>query len=271
MKKTEKTIARDESVDSEKQPLLSHLLALRKLLMSCGIAILIGFVAAFYLLCDHLMAFIIDPITARGIDIIYTAVSEALTTQLKVSFVAGVVIVSPFLFYQIWAFIKPALYDNEIKLFRILFFVALALFLFGIVFCYQYVYTLALNFFFVAGENLATPMLSIDKYINFLFGFILPFGIVFELPVAIYMMTRVGWVNYKKLSSARKFVFFGIFVIAAILTPPDVVSQCMLGLPMFLLYEVGVQVSRFTKSKPRSEYDIDLDAVEEEAQQEAEK
>lgn len=251
--KPEKAVRHDHAVDSEKQPLLSHLMALRTLLMHCGIAILVGFIAAFYFLCEPLMNFIISPITARGIDIIYTAVSEALTTQLKVSFIAGVVLVSPYLFYQIWAYVKPALYENEIRLFRILFVIALLLFLTGIVFCYQYVYTLALNFFFVAGENLATPMLSIDKYIGFLFGFILPFGIVFELPVAIYMFSRLGWVNYQQLSSSRKFVFFGIFVIAAILTPPDVVSQVMLGVPMYLLYEVGVQVSRFTKPRERKE------------------
>ena len=252
-KKPEKVKKHDQAVDSEKQPLLYHLMALRTLLMHCGAAILIGFIASFYFLCEPLMSFIISPITARGIDIIYTAVSEALTTQIKVSFVAGVVVVSPYLFYQIWAYVKPALYDNEIRLFRLLFIIALGLFLSGIFFCYQYVYTLALNFFFVAGENLATPMLSIDKYIGFLFGFILPFGIVFELPVAIYMFARLGWVDYALLSSSRKFVFFGIFVFAAILTPPDVVSQCMQGIPMFLLYEVGVQVSRFTKPRERKE------------------
>ena len=251
--KPEKSVTHNQSVDSEKQPLLFHLMALRTLLMHCGIAILIGFVAAFYFLCEPVMNFITAPINARGIQIIYTAVSEALTTQLKVSFIAGVVLVSPYLFYQIWAYVKPALYDNEIRLFRILFIIALLLFLTGIVFCYQYVYMLALNFFFVAGENLATPMLSIDKYIGFLFGFILPFGIVFELPVAIYMFTRLGWVDYQLLSSSRKFVILGIFVIAAILTPPDVVSQCMLGIPMYLLYEVGVQVSRFTKPRERKE------------------
>lgn len=253
MKKPKQAAAHNSAVDSEKQPLLTHLMALRTLLMHCGIAILVGFIAAFYFLCTPLMNFITAPITARGIEIIYTAVSEALTTQIKVSFVAGVVVVSPYLFYQVWAYVKPALYDNEIRLFRVLFVIALALFLTGIVFCYQYVYSLALNFFFVAGENLATPMLSIDKYIDFLFGFILPFGIVFELPVAIYMFARIGWVNYEMLSSSRKYVILAIAVIAAILTPPDVVSQTMLGAPMYLLYEVGVQVSRFTKPRAPKE------------------
>ena len=241
----------DEQVKEQVQPLLSHLLAMRKLVMSCLIAVVVGFVVAFYFLCTPVMAFIVQPIEARGVQVIYTAVSEALVTQLKVSLVVGVILVSPFIFYQIWAFVKPALYDNEIRVFRILFFVALILFLTGVVFCYRYVYELALNFFLVAGENLATPMLSIDKYVGFLFSFILPFGVVFELPVAIYMATRMGWVDYHKLSAWRKYVFFGIFVIAAILTPPDVVSQVMLGVPMYLLYEVGVQVSRFTRKHRR--------------------
>ena len=133
-----------------------------------------------------------------------------------------------------------------------LFFLALLLFLMGVVFCYRAVYMLALDFFLVSGENLATPMLSIDKYVGFLFSFVLPFGLVFELPVAIYMLTRVGLVNYEMLSKTRKFVILAIFVIAAILTPPDIVSQVMLGIPMLLLFEVGVQVSRFVKPRERS-------------------
>lgn len=238
-----------EQLNEQAQPLLYHLNAMRKLFVACAVAVLVGFVVAFYLLCEPLMRFITSPIEARGVQIIYTAVSEALVTQFKVSLVAGIVVVSPFLFYQIWAFVKPALYENEIRVFRMLFTIALLLFLLGIFFCYRYVYGLALNFFLVAGENLATPMLSIDKYVGFLFSFILPFGVVFELPVAIYMAARMGLVTYKQLASGRKFVFFGIFIAAAILTPPDVVSQIMLGLPMYVLYEVGVQVSRFTKNR----------------------
>ena len=248
-KNTEKADKRRKSVNAEVQPLLYHLMALRRLLTACVIAVLVGFVASFYLLCEPLMHFITSPIEARGVSIIYTAVSEALTTQIKISLVAGVVVVSPFLFYQIWSFIKPALYDNEIRVFRLLVGIALVLFLSGITFCYRYVYGLALNFFLVAGEDLATPMLSIDKYVGFLFSFILPFGVVFELPIAIYMATRMGWVDYQTLAGGRKYVFLGIFVLAAILTPPDVVSQVMLGVPMFVLYEIGVQVSRFTKNR----------------------
>lgn len=248
-KKQEEGQTHDDQVKSSTQPLISHLMALRKLLVACAIAILAGFVLSFYLLCNPLMDFITSPISSRGITLIYTAVSEAMTTKLKVSLISGIVVVSPFIFYQIWSFIKPALYENEIRTFRVLFFLGLFMFLLGVVFCYRYVYELALNFFIIAGEDLATPMLSIDKYVGFLFSFVLPFGVVFELPIAVYMGTRLGWVDHAKLSHCRKYVFFGIFVLAAILTPPDVVSQIMLGVPIYILYEVGVLVSRFTKNR----------------------
>lgn len=239
----------DADVTGNTQPLISHLMAFRKLVISVLAAVLVGFVIAFYFVCSPLMKFITSPIEARGVQIIYTAVSEAFTTQLKLSLVAGVVLASPFIFYQLWAFVKPALYENEIRLFRVLFFVALFLFLAGIAFCYGYVYELALNLFLVAGEDLAMPMLSIDKYVSFLFSFLLPFGVVFELPVAIFIMVRMGLVTVSQLTSSRKFVFFGIFVLAAILTPPDIISQMMLGLPMYVLYEVSVLVARFTKPR----------------------
>lgn len=237
----------DQEVEGKKQTLLTHLMALRNLLIHCFVAVLVGFVLSFYLLCSPIMAFIEAPIQQRGIEMIYTAVNEALTTQLKVSLLSGVVVVSPYIVFELWRFIKPALYDNEIRLFRAMFFVALLLFLTGIVFCYKYVYELALNFFLVSGEGVATPMLSIDKYVSFQVSFMLPFGVVFELPVVIYMATRKSIVTYAQLAKNRKYVFFGIFVLAAILTPPDVISQIMLGLPMYVLYEISVQVARLTK------------------------
>lgn len=227
--------------------ILEHVMALRKMLIRCVIAVAISFVAAFYLVCTPLMEFITEPIRQRGVEIIFTTVSESLTTQLKLSLLAGAVIVSPFIFYQIWAFVKPALYEDEIRAFRPLFFVALFLFIAGVLFCYWCVYELAIDFFLVAGENMAKPMLSIDRYVSFLLGFLLPFGVVFELPVAIYMATRKGLVTHQKLASSRKYVCFVIFLLAAILTPPDVVSQIMLGLPMYLLYEISVQIARFVK------------------------
>ena len=210
-----------------------------------------AFFLVYYLAIDRLMGWITGPIVERGIEIIYTAMSEALMTKFKVALIASVVVSSPVIIGQIWGFIKPALYPKEKKAFRALFFVALVLFLLGVVFCYMAVYLLAVDFFLVAGDNLATPMLSIDKYVSFLFGFIIPFGVAFQLPVALYLTTRMGWTDYRMLASKRKFVIFGIFILAAVLTPPDVVSQLALGLPMILLYEVGIQACRLTRPRER--------------------
>ena len=237
--------------DGSQAPLLTHLLALRKVLFISALAVVIAFFLVYYLAIDYLMAWITGPIVERGIEIIYTAMSEALVTKFKVGLIASVIVASPVIIGQIWGFIKPALYPKEKKAFRILFFIALFLFLLGVTFCYLAVYLLAVDFFLVAGDQLATPMLSIDKYVSFLFGFIVPFGVAFQLPVALYLTTRMGWTNYQSLASKRKFVILGIFVLAAILTPPDVVSQLALGLPMILLYEIGVQVCRITKPRTR--------------------
>ena len=172
--------------------------------------------------------------------------------QMLLALLAGVIIASPVVIWEIWGFIKPALYPQEKRKFRLLFVLALLLFLTGVVFCYFAVYSLAVDFFLVAGDSLATPMLSIDKYVSFLFGFLVPFGVAFQLPVVLYLTTRVGLTTPDMLRSKRKYVILAIFVLAAILTPPDVVSQVALGLPMCGLYEIGILVSRCTKARERA-------------------
>ena len=240
------------TIQEKRSSLLSHLLALRKVVIISAVAVIAAFLAVFYFVIDALMNWIIGPISARGIEIIYTAMSEALMTKFKVALIAAVIVASPVVIWQAWGFIKPALYPQEQKAFRILFFLALLLFLLGVMFCYFAVYTLAVDFFLIQGDGLATPMLSIDKYVNFLFGFIVPFGVAFQLPVFLYLTTRMGWTNYKMLSTKRKYVLLGIFVVAAILTPPDVVSQVALGVPLYVLFEIGVQVARLTKPRERA-------------------
>ena len=179
-----------ESSDGLKEAgesMLSHLMALRKVLLISAAAVLIGFVLVFYLAIDPLMAQILAPIQARGIQVIFTTMSEALVTKFKVALLAGMIIASPVVIWEIWGFIKPALYPQEKRKFRLLFVLALLLFLTGVVFCYFAVYSLAVDFFLVAGDSLATPMLSIDKYVSFLFGFLVPFGVAFQLPVVLYL------------------------------------------------------------------------------------
>ena len=241
----------EQSLQDSGAPLMIHLQALRRVLLVSAVAVVVSFFLVYYLAIEVLMAWIIHPIEERGIQIIYTSMSEALVTKFKVALIAALILAAPVIIWQIWSFIRPALYPKEKKAFRVLFLLALLLFLLGVVFCYLAVYMLAVDFFLVAGDNLATPMLSIDKYVSFLLGFIVPFGLAFQLPVVLYLMTRVGWTSYRTLASKRKFVILGIFVFAAILTPPDVVSQLALGLPMIALYEIGIQACRFTKPRER--------------------
>lgn len=238
--------------EQNKQSLGEHLVALRKILLRSVLAIVVAFVAVFYFAINYLMAFITDPIVERGITVIYTEMSAAMMTKMKVALIAGVVVASPFVFWQIWSFIKPALYKNERKVFRLTFLATVVLFLLGVAFCYVAVYFLAVDFFLVAGEDLATPMLAIDKYVSFLFGFVVPFGLAFELPVALYITTKIGLTNHKMLASKRKFVILGIVIVAAFLTPPDVVSQIMLSVPILLLFEISLLICRFVKPKEQS-------------------
>ena len=181
-------------------------------------------------------------------------------TQLKISFVCAVVAASPIVIWQLWNFIKPALYKNEIRAVRAIFVITVLLFFAGIAFCYFCVFGLAINFFLVAGDNIAEPMISIDRYLAFMLSFILPFGIAFDLPVILYITTRLGLTNPRMLISKFKYVILIIFTVAAILTPPDVFSQIMLALPIMVLYWAGILVS-FTvrkkadkkKSSPKAE------------------
>lgn len=235
------------SQEQNKQPLGEHLVALRKILLRSVAAIGIAFLAVFYAAIDPLMNLITGPIMERGIQVIYTEMSAALMTKLKVAFIAGAVLASPYVFWQVWSFIKPALYEHEKKAFRLTFAATVLLFLLGVAFCYAAVYFLAVDFFLVAGENLATPMLAIDKYVSFLFGFVLPFGLAFELPVALYITTKMGLTNYEMLASKRKFVILAVVVVAAFLTPPDVVSQIMLSIPILILFEISLLICKVVK------------------------
>lgn len=235
--------------EQNQQSVGEHLIALRKILLRSAAAIGIAFLVVFYLAIDHLMGFITGPIVERGITVIYTEMSAALMTKLKVAFIAGIVVACPYVFWQIWTFIKPALYAHEKRAFRLTFAATVFLFLLGVVFCYAAVYFLAVDFFLIAGEDLATPMLAIDKYVSFLFGFVVPFGLAFELPVALYITTKMGLTNHQMLASKRKFVILAVVVIAAFLTPPDVVSQVMLSIPILLLFEISLLICKVVKPR----------------------
>lgn len=232
-----------------RETLLSHLMALRKVLVVSGIAIGICFVIIFFGFSQMLMDFLRAPLVNRNVTVVYTAIAESLTTQMKASLIAGVIAASPVVIFQIWTFLKPALYPQEGKLFVGLFFIALTLFIVGVVFAYVIVFNMAITFFLITGEGIATPMISIESYVNFLFSFILPFGLMFEMPIAMIILTNMGIVSVSSFTKVRKYVIFAIFVAAAILTPPDVLSQVLLGTPLVILYEAGILAARVAEKR----------------------
>ena len=240
-----------ESEEQSEGTLLEHFLALRRALVISAISVIIAFALIFYFCSTKILQLISLPITNRGIKIIYTAISEAMATQLKISFVCGVIAASPIIIWQLWNFIRPALYKNEIRAVRTIFSVTVILFLAGIAFCYLCIYGLAINFFLIAGDNIAEPMISIDRYLGFLLSFILPFGFSFDLPVILYVTTRLGLTNPRMLIGKFKYVILIIFTAAAILTPPDVLSQIMLALPLIVLYWAGILVSLSISQKKK--------------------
>ena len=240
------------SVD-KKQALAVHLKAIRRMLIVSVAAVAVLFVLFFYLLCTPLVDFVLAPVRARGIEVISTTVSEALMMKFKVCLIAAIVAGMPVIIWQIWTFVAPALYPHEKRLFAALFFAALLLFAGGVVFCYVFVFPLAIDLFWSATQGVASTLWSVKEYFNFVLSFVLPFGLMFELPVVVYMMARRGMVDYAKMSHARKYVVLVIAVVAAILTPPDVVSQAMLAIPMLILYEIAAQLSRLVKPRKPAE------------------
>lgn len=234
---------RQESEDCSSQYILEHFAELRRRLTISALAVFRAFGAIFFTCSGKLTELLTEPVKARGTAVIYTALADSITVQAKVSLIAAVVAASPVVLFQLWQFIRPALYPSERKLFTRLFGAAVCLFLTGVAFAYEVVFHMAVNFFLVTGENMATPMIDLDTYVGFLGSFLLPFGLVFELPVAMILMTRMGLVDHRRLKRYRKYVLFAIFALAAVLTPPDIISQVMLGLPLAALYECGIIIS----------------------------
>lgn len=233
----------------KREAFLENLRALRRVLVVSVIGVVVLFLVLFYGFCDPLMDLILAPVRNRGINMIATAVSEALLTKFKVCLVAAVVCAMPLIMQQIWSFVSPALYPQEKKMFAALFFVALILFIGGVVFCCFFVFPLAIDLFWASAEGVASTMWSVQEYYNFVLSFVLPFGVMFELPVILYMLAKKDKVTYESLAKYRKYVVLVIAIAAAILTPPDVVSQLMLGIPMYLLYEISVQIVRVMKRR----------------------
>jgi len=239
------------SVD-QKQTIIEHLEDLRKAIIISFAAIIIAAFACFYY-SEQILAVITLPLRSLNQKMIVTGVTEAFFVKLMLSFYAGFVLSFPIVSWAIWRFIKPALYPSERKYVYIFFPVTILLFAGGVLFSYFGILRLVLNFFiYIAGANL-TPMFKVDQYVSFVTAFTLPFGIVFEMPVVVFVLTKLGFLRYETLAKNRKYALLIIVILAAALTPgPDPFSQMMMAGPVYLLYEISIIVSKYTtKSKER--------------------
>jgi sec-independent protein translocase protein TatC len=231
----------------DKQTIIEHLEALRKALIISVLAII---AAAFicFAFNEQILAFIISPLKHLNEKLVVTGVTEAFFVKLKLSFLAGIIISFPIVVWSLWGFVKPALYPSERKYVYILFPITIILFCGGVVFAYFGILPLILNFFiYIAGANLDT-MFKVDQYVSFVMAFTIPFGLVFELPVIVFFLAKMGIVTSAAMARNRKYAILVIFILAAALTPgPDPISQLMMGIPVYLLYEISVVVARVAK------------------------
>ncbi len=231
--------------EEDKQTIVQHLEELRRSLIISVIAITAASVFAFYY-NEQILAIVIQPLSALHEELIVTGVTEAFFVKLKLAFMAGFVIAFPIIIWAIWRFFKPALYENERKYIYYLFPISIGLFAAGILFSYFGILRMVLNFFiYIAGENLET-MFKVDQYVSFVIAFTLPFGIVFELPVVAFFLTKIGIINHGMLAKNRKYALLLIVIMAAALTPgPDPFSQMLMAGPVYLLFEISILVAKY--------------------------
>ena len=250
--------------DDVPMSILGHLNELRRRLFRIVIIVVLGFVA-FYGVSEQLYAFLSAPLQAcmpEGSKLIYTSPQGAFFTYMKVALVASLFGTSPFSFYQPWAFIAPGLYREEKRAVLPLAFFSSIFFLAGAAFCFFLVFPIAFQFFMGFATDTIVPMISVEEYLSFALKLLLAFGLVFEMPLFAYFLSRFGILTPDLMRRSRRYAILAIFIVAAILTPPDVFSQCLMALPMLVLYEVSIYVSAMAYKKKEDKKSDDEDKEE---------
>ena len=239
---------------------MSHLIELRQRLVRAVAVVLALFVALFLwpgsgTIYDLLAAPLMSALP-QGTTMIATGVITPFMVPVKVTALVGFMVALPYVLYQAWAFIAPGLYEHEKKLALPLIVASSVLFFIGVAFCYFFVFGKVFAFIHDFAPKSITPAPDIEAYFSFVITMFLAFGITFEIPIVVIVLVRMGIVSVQKLKEARPYVVVGAFVVAAVVTPPDVLSQFMLAVPMCILYEAGLFFARFvgTRAKPESEY-----------------
>jgi sec-independent protein translocase protein TatC len=224
---------------------IAHLVELRTRLLHAVVAVLLVFICLFPW-ASNLYTLLAQPLLARlpkGGQMIATDVTTPFFVPLKVALMAAFLIALPYILYQIWRFVAPGLYAHEKRLVWPLIVASTILFFCGMAFAYFAVFPVVFGFITASAPQGVAVMTDIDKYLSFVLTMFMAFGITFQVPVAVVVLVRMGFVTVEKLREVRPYMIVGAFVVGAIFTPPDVVSQFMLAMPLWLLYELGIVVA----------------------------
>ncbi|PVY62686.1 twin-arginine translocase subunit TatC [Pusillimonas noertemannii] len=250
---------------TQEDSFISHLIELRSRLMKAVGAVLLVFIVLFlYPGASAIYDFLAQPMLAalpQGTRMIATGVITPFMVPLKVTLLAAFVIALPVVLYQAWAFVAPGLYKHEQRLALPLIFSSTVLFLLGMAFCYFFVFRTVFHFIAGFAPESITPAPDIEAYVSFVITMFVAFGLTFEVPVAVVLLVKGGVVTVEKLRAARGYVIVGAFIIAAVVTPPDVLSQFMLAVPLCLLFELGLLVA--SRLKPREAADAQAEEAAE--------
>ena len=241
--------------DQDKIPFTAHLEELRKRLIICFAAVGVGFVLS-YGFKEKLFQILTRPLIGvmqTGDKLIFTGLPEAFFTYLKVAFLSGIILATPIIFYQFWMFVAPGLYAKEKRLMIPIVFLSTIFFVGGSFFGYFIVFPYGFKFFLGFASEIIRPLPSMREYLSFASKLLLAFGLVFELPLIITFLAKLGIVSVSFLKKNRKYAILLFFVGAAILTPPDVVTQIMMALPLMVLYEISIVGAKIFGKKKSSE------------------
>ncbi|MEH6641529.1 MULTISPECIES: twin-arginine translocase subunit TatC [Halomonadaceae] len=237
--------------EQSQAPLIEHLIELRSRLMRAVIVILVVFLGL-YSFANDIYTFVAEPLMdllPEGSQMIATEVASPFLAPFKLTLVVAVFIAIPFVLHQAWAFIAPGLYDNEKALAIPILVSSIALFYGGAAFAYYVVFPLLFEFFTQTGPDNIAIMTDINQYLNFVLKLFFAFGVAFEIPIATFLLILSGATTVESLSKKRPYILLGCFVVGMLLTPPDVISQSLLAIPMYLLYEVGLLFGRLVRKR----------------------
>ncbi|RCV89199.1 twin-arginine translocase subunit TatC [Billgrantia montanilacus] len=250
--------------DLGQAPLIEHLIELRSRLLRAVVAILVIFLGL-YPFANEIYTFVAQPLMAllpEGSQMIATEVASPFLAPFKLTLVVAVFVAIPYVLHQAWAFVAPGLYDNEKALAMPILASSVGLFYAGAAFAYYAVFPLLFQFFTQTGPENVAVMTDINQYLNFVLKLFFAFGVAFEIPIATFLLIVSGATTVESLSKKRPYVVLGCFVVGMLLTPPDVISQSLLAVPMYLLYEVGILFGRLVRNRRRKASETNDEAPE---------